>query len=156
MSPRFSAISGTSRPIPALVAGLPGGWARRRGRTHSRNSAGSPAPTGSALYCRMSEGDKAGLLEDWNQTRQLLLADARSRTVRTARNAVFALIALGQDDVVPELIRVLNLHNEQWLAEIYLNSDHQGLSQAARNWAGRHRCDISTHAGRSDGPAWGR
>ena len=51
------------------------------------------------------------------QTRQLIVDDAGSQDTRKVQNAVYTVIALGKEEVVGDLVRLLNSREEKEIAE---------------------------------------
>jgi HEAT repeat protein len=104
--------------------------------------------------CRVAQRDDKGLLEDWKQTRQLILDDAGSQDPRKVQSAVYTAIALGKEELVDDLVKFLNASENDAIAETYLNCRYGPLNKAAENWAAKRGFKVSGGAGVL-GPAWG-
>jgi len=94
------------------------------------------------------------LLDDWKQTRQMILDDAGSQDARRVQNAIYTMVALGKEELVDDLVKLLNSREDKEIAEIYLNCGCQGLTKAAENWAAQRGYN-ATSGTRGCGPAWG-
>ena len=93
---------------------------------------------------------KRRLKENWEDTKQVLLDDVGSGNPAAVKNAVYAFIALGNEEIIPDLITVLNNNGNEIMAETYLNSGNKELSDAARDWARRNGYKITSGYGASD------
>jgi HEAT repeat protein len=113
-----------------------------------------PTTVKERFYFRIGERDKKGMLEDWKQTRQLILDDAESRDTQRVQCAVSTLIALGREEMVVDLVRVLNSSDDTSVAVVYLNCGHKGLSTAAEQWAAKRGYKV-TIGPDSSGAGWG-
>jgi hypothetical protein len=145
---------GDKQAAGPLIAALPDWPAKDAIGAALKQLDGKPATDKERFYCRVAERDDKGLLEDWKQTRQLILDDAGSQDARKVQNAVFTVIALGKEEMVDDLVKLLNPREDKEIAEIYLNCGYQGFSKAAESWAAR-RGYHATSGGGGAGPAWG-
>ena len=146
---------GDKRAVEPLIAALPDWPIKDTIGTALKQLDGKPATDKQRFYCRVAARDNKGLLEDWKQTRQLILDDAGSQDPRKVQNAIYTVIALGKEEMVDDLARLLNSREEKDIAEVYLNCRHKGLSKAAGDWAARRGYITPGGAGGS-GPDWGR
>jgi HEAT repeat protein len=89
----------------------------------------------------------------WDQTKNVLLADIQSGARRKIENAAYALICLGDEEVVPDLKRILETSGNAEMAEIYLHCGNNELYSTAGAWAAQHRIKIRQRFG-ADGPRW--
>jgi len=87
------------------------------------------------VYC--AERNGAALRAEWDSCRRVLLADVRSGAFRKIEHAVLIFIALGEDEVLAELVRTIERHGEKPMADAYLNCGHERLRVAALEWADR-------------------
>ena len=60
---------------------------------------------------------------------------------------------VGKDEVIDELTRLLKDHGNKTIAQVYLDSGHKKLADAAADWARRHKCPIACMPGRAPLPA---
>lgn len=95
------------------------------------------------------------LKKDWGITKDVLLKDVGSGNYGIIENALYAFIAIGKEEIIPELIETLNTNGTKTTAEAYLNCGHSGLGKAAREWASRHGYTIYTGAGAAP-VGWGQ
>jgi HEAT repeat protein len=107
------------------------------------------------VYSWIARKDERRLIHSWPQTTKVLLADVRSGDGRKVENAVYAFIALGKSEIIPELVSVLDSSDSKETAEVYLNCGQKDLVQAAEDWAKRHGYAITRRAGRPQAE-WGR
>ncbi len=146
---------GDKRAVEPLIAALPNWPVKDAIGTALKQLDSKPAADKERFYCRVAQRDSNALLEDWKQTRQLILEDAGSQDPRKVQNAVYTVIALGKEEMVDDLVKLLNSCEDKGIAEIYLNCRHKGLSKAAEEWATRRGYNVPGGAGGS-GPEWGR
>ncbi len=145
---------GDKQAVAPLIAALPDWPLNDAIRAALKQLDGKPATDQERFYCRIVQRDDKGLLEDWKLTRQMILDDAGAHDVRKVQNAVYVVIALGKEELIDDLQKVLNSCEDKEIAEIYLNCSHKGLSKAAENWAAQR--GLSPTSGTSaSGPAWG-
>jgi hypothetical protein len=62
-------------------------------------------------------------------------------------NALYAFIGLGEADIIPTLIELLNASDDKATAEAYLNCGHKDLCAAATAWAERKGYTIESGRG---------
>ena len=146
---------GDQRAVAPLIAALPDWSVKDVIGAALKQLGGKPATDQERFYCRVAAQDDKGLLEEWSQTRQLILDDAGSHDLRRVQNAVYTVVALGKEDLVDDLVKLLNAHEEKEIAEVYLNCHHEGLTKAAETWATQRGYSM-TSGKRGAGPAWGR
>ena len=93
----------------------------------------------------LSDGDRVHMLlaqrkgrqakREWDVTKRVLLEDIASGENRRIANAVFSTVALGKEEMIQLLVDKLNVDGTKTMAEAYLNSGHDGLANAAKQWA---------------------
>jgi HEAT repeat protein len=128
---------GDMRAIAALVAALPD-WHSRRALSKALLQLGwQPQTEREQVYLWIGGGQTQELTENWEKTRRLLLEDVRSANTRLVENAVYTFVSLGREEVVPELVSILDTHENKEMAETFLNCGHKTLAEAARGWATR-------------------
>jgi len=93
--------------------------------------------------------NKEALLENWEVTKKVLLADAGSKDARQIENAVYALIGIGQPEVLEELVRIMGASGTVEMAQVFFNCGNEYLSDAAQSWALEHGDTIESEAGSS-------
>ena len=80
-------------------------------------------------------GDKAHLNQHWDVTRYVLLTDIQTGKQNKIENAIYALVSLGNEDVLTELKRIIIAHGSKDIAQTYLNCGNNELRKAAESWA---------------------
>lgn len=83
-------------------------------------------------YIQRRQGQK--LREIWDQTRFVLLSHLRSYPYVS----VFALIALGKEDTIPDLINILKERKDINIAQLFLNCGNPELQKTVQKWALSH------------------
>ena len=63
------------------------------------------------------------------------------------KNALYAFIAIGKQEIIKELIDTLNAKGNKTIAKVYRNCGNKKLSSAAQNWAEKHQVYISIDSG---------
>lgn len=96
------------------------------------------------VYC--AERNGAALRAEWDSCRRVLLADVRSGSFRRIEHAVLIFIALGEDEILTELVRTIERHGEKPMADAYLNCGHERLHIAALDWADRNGHEVVSGA----------
>ena len=74
----------------------------------------------------------------WEATKPILLRDLRSADPRVVRYAAYALIEIGNEEIVADLIAALERRGTKVMAEAYRNSLHPRLRAAANAWVVKH------------------
>lgn len=135
------ALSDSGEGASAAVALLALGW--------------RPKTDGDVVRLLIAERRKDMLLAIWPDTKKVLLVDARSQDVACARNAACALISLGQQEVLPQLVEMLGQRRSVDLAEIYLNCGRRELEEAAQEWCTIHGYSIQKRLDFEGSTRWG-
>ena len=147
---------GDKRAIPHLVAALPDWDANDRLGMALEKLGWLPRTEAEQVYSWIARRNKHDLVGHWEQTKRILLSDARSGERRRVENAAYSLISLGQEEVMDELVRILDTEGDKDMAQAYLNCGRARLDKAARNWARRQGCAIIPGVGfESIGVGWG-
>lgn len=90
------------------------------------------------VYLLICKQDIRTLNAHWEQARRVLLGDLMSCERKRIDTAAYALISLGNEDVVPALVQALDARGNEDTVEMYLNCGHTKLQEAARRWADMH------------------
>jgi len=99
---------------------------------------------------------KRNLLEqNWEITKKVLLKDVESDDSATITYALYAFIAIGKEDVLPDLINKISQKGTKTMAEAYLNCGHNELYDTAMSWANKNGYSISAGTG-SNPVDWGK
>lgn len=99
--------------------------------------------------------NKEELIREWQRTKAILLEDFDSENRSLKYNALKFLIALGEHDVLPDLISRLRSRNDANLAEFYLNCGNSELEKAGAEWAKSHGYIISRSPFGGEPVRWG-
>ncbi|MFN4224626.1 MAG: hypothetical protein ACK4E1_07500, partial [Fervidobacterium nodosum] len=84
------------------------------------------------------------LKTNWQQTKKVLVNDLKSKDDRKVKNAVCTLIALGNEEVVNELVNLIENQGNKTIAGIYIKSGHKKLEDAARSWAKKNNVSVDS------------
>ena len=114
----------------------------------------SPVSPKEHVYSAVAKRDRRALLKNWTQTKEILLAEVVSRRRWKIKGALYAFIAIGKEEIIPELIDTLNKKGNKIMAETYLNSGSGPLSDAATAWAHERGYHVSRGNGAND-VSWG-
>lgn len=146
---------GDPSAMPAL-ANLLIDWNVGPAAASALNSLGwTPTSEKESVFLAVSKRDRNGLLSDWSRTREILLAEIGSFRRGRIQGAVYAFIAIGKREILPDLTAALDRHGNKTMAEVYLNSGSGELDKAAREWASKRGYHITTGPG-AHTVSWGR
>ena len=138
---------GDKRAIPALVRELQC-LDTAQAATYALEKLGwSPQSTEDKVHLLVAKKDVNTLEQSWEQAKQVLLEDMRSDEDKIVKNALYALIAVGKEEIIKELIDTLNTKGDRTMAEMYYNCGNKELSGAAQDWAARYKYYISADSG---------
>ena len=113
-----------------------------------------PSTEQEQVYLWVCQSNADALARARAQTCRVLLEDVKSKDKPRIDHAVFALVSLGWEDMVPELKRILEQSGHEEMAETYLNCGHDELRVAAKVWGNRHKYAITPYGG-SRKTSWG-
>jgi HEAT repeat protein len=106
-----------------------------------------PSSDRERVWFEVATRNKKSLLEDWETTRRVLVDDANSEDRHKVQNAVFALIGIGQDEVVDALVSLLGKKGNLEIASAFLDCGNNYLHQAARKWLEKQNCALEQRHG---------
>ncbi len=109
----------------------------------------TPQTEADTVHMLVAEKKGAKLKAEWKITKKVLLADIESPKYHTIENALMAFIGVGDADIIPVLIDVLNRKGNKTTAEAFLNCRHSELETAARKWAKKHGYKVKPVGGRA-------
>jgi len=136
-----------SAAIPGLVNAL-SDWALGPKAAETLNSLNwQPSSNEEKVRIDVAKRSKEALLQDWEFTKKILVADANSGNTRMAENAVYALIGIGREDAVDPLATILQTRGTAEMAKAFLESGNARLSELALNWAKEHGKEIRSGEG---------
>jgi len=138
---------GDKRAIPALVGELQS-WDTAQAAADALDRFGwSPQSTKDKVHFLVAKRDGNTLRQIWEHTKSVLLKDIKSEEDKIVKNALFAFIAVGKQEIIKELIDTLNAKGDRTIAKVYRNCGNEKLSGAAQDWAVKHHDYISTDSG---------
>jgi HEAT repeat protein len=95
------------------------------------------------------------LTRNWPLTQKVLLKDVETNDYQRIENALYAFIGIGNKEIIPILIKTLEVKGSKTMAEAYLNCGSDELHGAAVEWAQKHGYQISRSSGASP-VEWGK
>ena len=138
---------GDKRAIPALVGELQC-WETAQAATDALERLGwSPQSAEDKVHFLVAKRDGNALRQVWEQTKRVLLKDMKSDEDKIVKNALYAFIAVGKEEIIKLLIDTLNAKGDRTIAEVYRNCGNEKLSSAARDWAARYKYYVSADSG---------
>lgn len=99
--------------------------------------------------------DKEWMLEQWTDTKRVLLDDVVSQEPNPLNNALLTFIRLGKDEVLPDLVSILEEQGRLPMANAFLRSGNDVLNSAARKWAAANGYVVDTVEVATGYPKWG-
>jgi HEAT repeat protein len=146
---------GDRKAIPFLVSALPN-WENARSYSISLKSMNwQPITDDEQIHWWIAIRDTSELISHWNQTKRVLLDDLNSTDFLRNEYAVYAFISFGSADVKVQLINILNTKGNKKMAETFLNSGDNSLSEIAKTWASNHGYIISSDGTKPEAK-WGK
>lgn len=145
--------------VDTLVEELRADWVCLSAATALRRLGWSPRNEAERVYYLAAEGKWSELRQDWAAARRVLFPDLTSPNRDVRVHAVHLLLALGNEEAVPELRRWLSSSKDDGIALEFLNSGHPELQRAARGWAPRHGMKVKRQKSPSTSGndfGWGR
>ncbi len=136
--------------IPALKEILPNWYAGECVANALYHMGWDPNSSEEKIHYLVARRKKSSLKKNWVETKQVLLKDVESDDRAVVENAVYAFISIGDAEVIPDLINILDDKGNKIMAETYLNSGNKELSDAASNWARRNGYKITSGFGSSN------
>jgi hypothetical protein len=129
---------GDERAVPFLVSAL--------SDRDIRNSAAQaldclhwqPATPSDRIYYLLAKEQKDLLLAEWEQVQKILIDGLLSGNKRSIESALHGLVELGGDKMIPKLIDILQSNGKGIIAQVYYDSGHRKLMDAAGRWADMH------------------
>jgi HEAT repeat protein len=138
---------GDERAIPALVRELQC-WDTAQAATDALERLNwSPQSAEDKVHFLVAKRDGNTLRQIWEQTKQVLLKDMKSDEDKIVKNALYAFIAVGKEEIIKVLIDTLNARGDRTIAEVYRNCGNEKLSSAAQDWATKYEHYISAGSG---------
>jgi len=138
---------GDKRAIPALVGELQSWDTAQAAADALDRLSWSPQSVEEKVHFLVAKKDGDTLRRIWDQTKSVLLKDIKSKEDTIVKNALYAFIAIGKQEIIKELIGTLNAKGDKTIAKVYHNCGNKELSSAAQNWAAKHQVYISIDSG---------
>ncbi|MBA7657994.1 hypothetical protein ES703_65938 [subsurface metagenome] len=107
----------------------------------------SPQSAEDKVHFLVAKRDGNTLRQVWEQTKRVLLKDMKSDEDKIVKNALYAFIAVGKEEIIKLLIDTLNAKGDRTIAEVYCNCGNEKLSSAARDWAAKYKYYVSADSG---------
>jgi ankyrin repeat protein len=142
---------GDPRAIPVLADALMEWEEGRFALAYLKTFNFTPTTIKEKVYLQVALRDKEALLEDWVQSREILINELASSNKKKMVAAIYTLIATSKKEVIPELVNVLSEKGNLNMANTYLNSGDQRLSDAAKQWVAKHGYQVTTQYGGGGG-----
>ena len=145
---------GDKRAIPALVENLQDLEAYDEIASALQMLGWQPQTPREQVYYMINTNDRRCLSEKWETVKKVLLEDVRSGETRAVYYALNALVAMGKDEVIPELVEILNTKNSAMIAEAYCRRGFAKLYKEGNKWLEDHGYRwVTLVGGGDDSPA---
>lgn len=112
-----------------------------------KDSGWEPSSDQENVWFDIASRNAQSLVKNWEMVRKILINEANSEHSERAYNAILALIGLGHDDVIGDLVEILDKKGNREIATAFLNCGNDALQKAARSWIGNQKEDINTMEG---------
>ncbi len=146
---------GNKAAVQALADGLSFWPARNIAATALDAVAWNPSTPLERIQYLIGKGRKKELLADWETTRYLLSKKLQSSRSQTNEYGVNAFIALGEIQIIPQLLEFLKKNDSPPVARIYLHSGKEELIGAAENWLDQNNDTKGADANEIQWVLWG-
>lgn len=153
---KYPGHSRTDEAVQAIVPGLVEWRHRKQVAQILEDNGWRPQTDWERVYFALATKDKKFMETNRDLARTVFLNSVDSpRTEKEKYAGLYALIALGADEAVPQLKQILAEKGSKGLCEAYLNSGYEELITAAEKWA-RDRGYPITKSYNANAPArWG-
>jgi hypothetical protein len=129
---------GNEQAVPFLVGAL-SDWKVRCSAAQALDCFDwKPKTPSDRIHYLIAKGQNDLVLTEWELTQKVLFDDVLLGDKRSIEYGVYALIELGGDKMIPQLIDILQSNGEGIIAQVYYDSGHQRLMEAAGRWADMH------------------
>jgi HEAT repeat protein len=145
-----------SSAIPRLAGGLADWTTGPKVAEVLENLGWQPSSDEEKVRFDVARRNRRALLEQWEIARRILINDANSENSRQVRNAVFALIGIGRDDVLNDLARILRERGDGEMARVFSGCGNAFLAEAAQSWVKDHRADLDGGTAKDSAVEWGK
>ena len=103
-----------------------------------------PSSDEERIWVYVAERDRQSLLDNWETAKKVLIDDMESAGSGEIQNAVFALIAIGQDEAIDALVGILGKKGTAAMAKAFHNSGNPSLIEAAQNWSIQNSAELDS------------
>ncbi len=100
--------------------------------------------TAEIIHLAAAKRDKKLLLERWQDTKEILLADVASKDSFARDNAVYTFIRLGRVTILTDLVTIIQKQGHIGLARTYLHSGNETLKRAGIKWGNANGYRVKT------------
>jgi len=123
---------GDKRAVPYLINVLPD-WDTNSQICGALESLGwNPQGNEEKVYYWIGKEDKQNLNSNWELTKKVLLNDLKNGDISKMENAAFALINLGRDEIISDLIKALKVSGSERIANAFWrcgNKELRGIAE---------------------------
>ena len=113
-----------------------------------------PSTDEERIWFYVASRDRQSILKDWNMASKVLIGNLGQRDDKRIEDSVFALIGIGQDESIEELLKIIKENGTQAIAKAYVDSGNDILVKAAQEWAQQNGSEIQA-GGKQPGVQWG-
>lgn len=145
---------GDPRALAPLVVLLTNWSLSQEAASALRQMDWQPATDEEKIHQLVAEWRGDELRGAFTQARDVLLEDVASGDDAATRNALLAFIGIGNAEVLPLLVQMLETRGDARMADAYLNTGNPTLETAARQWAAAHGYVIA-ESNRTGAIQWG-
>jgi len=103
-----------------------------------------PSSDEEKIWVYVAERDRQSLLDNWETAKKVLIDDMEGAGNLEIQNAVFALIAIGQDEAIDDLVGILGKKGTAAMAKAFHNSGNPALIEAAQNWSIQNSAELDS------------
>jgi HEAT repeat protein len=109
-----------------------------------KNIEWQPSSDEEKIWVYVAERDRQSLLDNWETAKKVLIGDMEDAGNLEVQNAVLALIAIGQDEAIDNLVGILGKKGTAAIAKAFNNSGNPALIEAAQNWSIQNSTDLDS------------
>jgi hypothetical protein len=103
-----------------------------------------PSSDEGKIWVYVAERDRQSLLDNWETAKKVLIDDMEAAGNLEIQNAVLALIGIGKDETVGDLVGILGKKGTAAMAKAFHNSGNPALIEAAQNWSIQNSAELDS------------
>ncbi|MEJ2245007.1 MAG: HEAT repeat domain-containing protein [Acidobacteriota bacterium] len=103
-----------------------------------------PSSAEERIWVYVAERDRQSLLDNWDTAKKVLIDDMAGAGNLEIENAVFALIGIGKDETVDDLVGILGKKGTAAMAKAFHTSGNPALIEAAQNWSIQNSVELDS------------